>query len=264
MKNLTIYDFSGYVAILQLDDTIECDRMESYIRSLEKNTIVLLGEYVVDSFFSDNWILESEPRLKAKNKLDIFAKLSKKYGHIFVIPFIKYKNKGYYKQIAVITKDSFSTYNQQRLIQYSHWNESSFFSNDVTKLPKLPLTFTADGVKFGVLFGFEAHFDEFWMEFKRACVDVVLVPTASTFSSNDRWQRLLTTHSFTNSCYVFRANRIGQYISRDGKSWNFYGNSFVSFGQDIIDSLLHEEGMLCVEIDKLALESIKKEWGFRN
>lgn len=263
MKDLIIHDFSGFVAILQLSNVKDYGRVETYIKSLEKNTIVLLGEYVIDDFFSDNWRFKTEFFLKDKHKLDIFIEFSKKYGHIFIIPFIKYKSKGYYKQIAVITKDDFATYNQQRLIQYLHWNESSFFSNDITKLPKLPLTFTANNIKFGVLFGFEAHFDEFWMEFKKACVDVVLMPTASTFSSKARWQSLITTHSFTNSCYVFRANRIGTHNSSDGQDWKFYGHSFVSLGQNIVDSLLDEEGMLCVEIDKLALETLKKEWGFR-
>ncbi len=67
-----------------------------------------------------------------------------------------------------------------------------------------------------------------------------------------------------NSCYVFRANRIGTHHASDGQTWDFYGHSFVSLGQDIMDSLLNEEGMLCVEIDKAALEALKKEWGFRS
>ena len=264
MKDVNIQDFSGSVAILQLGDLQNKERVTTYIKSIPKHSIVLIGEYVVDSFFSQDWGMKPESCLKDKNKLDIFMHFSKEYGHTFIVPFIQHKNKGYYKQMAIITQDGFATYTQQRLIQYPHWNEANFFSNDTKKLPKLPMTFMANGIKFGVLFGFEAHFDEFWMEFKKDSVDVVLVASASTFTSQKRWQNLLTTHAFTNSCYVFRANRIGTHHASDGQTWDFYGHSFVSLGQDIMDSLLNEEGMLCVEIDKAALEALKKEWGFRS
>lgn len=263
MKDLNIKDFSKCVAILQLSNMNDIERIETYIKSLPKQSIVLLGEYIVDSFFSQDWALQPESCLKDKHKLDIFTNFAKEYGHTFIIPTIQHKNKGYYKQMAIITNDDTISYMQQRLIQYSHWNEASFFSNDTKKLPKLPFTFMAGGIKFGVLFGFEAHFDEFWMEFKKADVDVVLVATASTFASQERWKSLLTTHAFTNSCYVCRANRIGTHHASDGQKWDFYGHSFVSLGQDIVDSLEGDEGMLCVEIDKEALNALKKEWGFR-
>ncbi|TLD83393.1 carbon-nitrogen hydrolase family protein [Helicobacter trogontum] len=263
MEELKIKDFSGSVAILQLGDMQNKERITTYIKSIPQHSIVLIGEYIVDRFFSQDWGLSPESCLKDKNKLDIFIQFAKEYGHSFVVPFIQHKNKGYYKQMAIIMQDNIITYTQQRLIQYPHWNEANFFSNDTKKLPKLPMTFMANGIKFGVLFGFEAHFDEFWTEFKRDSVDVVLVATASTFASQKRWQNLLTTHAFTNSCYVFRANRIGTHHANDGQTWDFYGSSFVSLGQDIIDSLTDEEGMLCVELDKVALETLKKEWGFR-
>lgn len=263
MKNLNIKDFSSCVAILQLCNMEDKERIATYIKSLPKQSVVLLGEYVVDSFFSQDWILQPDSCLTDKHKLDIFTEFSKEYGHIFIIPNILHKNKGYYKQMSIITPNDTMAYMQQRLIQYTHWNESSFFSNDIKKLPKLPFTFMADDIKFGVLFGFEAHFDEFWMEFKRANVDVVLVSTASTFSSQERWKSLLTTHAFTNSCYVCRANRIGTHKANDGQNWDFYGHSFVSLGQNIVDSLGNDEGMLCIEIDKKSLGELKKEWGFR-
>lgn len=263
MKDLNMQDFSKCVAILQLCNIQGKERITTYIKSLPKQSIVLLGEYVVDSFFSQDWMLQPESCLKDKHKLDIFIEFAKEYKHTFIIPAIQHKNKGYYKQMAIITHDNIIYYMQQRLIQYSHWNEASFFSNDVKKLPKLPFTFMAGNIKFGVLFGFESHFDEFWMEFKRANIDVVLVATASTFASQERWKSLLTTHAFTNSCYVCRANRTGEYQASDGQKWDFYGHSFVSLGQNIVDSLESDEGMLCVEIDEKALCELKKEWGFR-
>lgn len=263
MKDLNIRDFSGCVAILQLGEMQNRERTTTYIKSLPKQSIVLLGEYVVDSFFSQEWTLKPESCLKNKHKLDIFTEFAREYRHTFIVPTIQHKNKGYYKQMSVITYDGMLAYLQQRLIQFSHWDEASFFSNDTKKMLKLPLTFMAGDIKFGVLFGFESHFDELWMEFKRVNVDVVLVSTANTFASQERWKSLLTTHAFTNSCYVCRANRIGTHDASDGSKWYFYGHSFISLGQDIVDSLGSDEGMLCVEIDRAAIDKLKKEWGFR-
>lgn len=263
MGNLNIDNFSGCVSILQLDNISNSDRILIYIKSLSKNSIILFGEYVLDPFFSEEWLLKPDKFLKDRSKLDFIVEISKDYNHTIVLPCIQYKNKGYYKSIAIVHDGNVHYYSQQRLIQYPHWNEVDFFSNDISKLPKLPFTFTANDIKFGVLFGFETHFDEFWMELKKADVDVVLVSTANTFSSQERWKNLLTTHAFTNSCYVFRANKIGKHVSKDGYEWDFYGHSFVSLGCDILDSINNEEGMLCIDINKQALEELKKEWGFR-
>lgn len=237
--------------------------MTTYIKRVAHGSIILVGEYVVDSFFSELHTKEAKSILKDKNKLEMLIQFSRDYGHIFVIPVIQYKNKGFYKQMALIANGDITYYTQQRLISYPHWNECDFFSNDTKKIPKLPLVFNANGIKFGVLFGFEAHFDEFWMELKKANVDAVLVSTASTFKSKERWRNLLSTHAFTNSCYVFRANRIGTHKADDGNVWEFYGDSFVSLGHDIVDCLDDNEGMLCVEIDKNMLSELKLEWGFR-
>ena len=97
MKDVNIQDFSGSVAILQLSDLQNKERITTYIKSIPKHSIVLIGEYVVDSFFSQDWGMKPESCLKDKNKLDIFMQFSKEYGHTFIVPFIQHKNKGYYK-----------------------------------------------------------------------------------------------------------------------------------------------------------------------
>ncbi|RDU67659.1 carbon-nitrogen hydrolase family protein [Helicobacter didelphidarum] len=263
MKELILENFSNNIAIFQLENLMDTTRINTYMKSLPQGTIILFGEYVLEPFFSEQWKINPPQELKDKNKLDFLMEFCKEYRHTLVIPSVQYKNKGYYKNMVIFANGKSYTYTQQRMIQYDHWNEVNFFSNDTTKLPKTPFIFRAGNLKVGILFGFEAHFDEFWMGFKKACVDVVLVATASTFSSQERWKSLLTTHSFTNSCYVFRANRIGKYKANDGYEWDFYGHSFVSLGQKIIDSLNADEGMLCVELDTQSLQNLKDEWKFR-
>ncbi len=263
MKTIALEHFSNHVAILQLENLKDKERIQTYIKALPRGTVILIGEYVLDPFFSTDWLMKPHSYLKNKDKLDMLIEFCQNFQHTIITPIVQYKNKGYYKNMAILINNHVEIYTQQRLIQFQHWNEVDFFSNDVTKLPKIPFTFIANDVKFGVLFGFETHFDEFWTQFKKANVDIVLVASANTFSSHERWKNLLTTHAFTNSCYVFRANRIGQYDAPDGYKWNFYGHSFVSLGQKIIDSLESGEGMLCVEIDKKALIDLKEEWKFR-
>ncbi|RDU70306.1 carbon-nitrogen hydrolase family protein [Helicobacter aurati] len=264
MKEPILFDCNNYIAILQFENLKDNNRITTYLKSIPEASIVLIGEYVLDTFFSSHWHTKPPESLKDKQKLDFLIELSALYNHTIAVPIIQYKNKGYYKNIAIINKKKSYFYSQQRMIQYQHWNEATFFSNDTSKLLKLPFVFNAGNLRYGVLFGFEAHFDELWMELKRANVDVVLVATASTFSSQARWEALLTTHAFTNSCFVARANRIGKVIANDGYEWDFYGHSFVSLGQNIIDSLRADEGMLCVDIDKESLESLKTTWGFRS
>ena len=77
MKDVNIRDFSGSVAILQLGDLENKERVATYIKSIPKHSIVLIGEYVVDSFFSQDWGMKPESCLKDKNKLDIFMHFQK-------------------------------------------------------------------------------------------------------------------------------------------------------------------------------------------
>lgn len=58
MKSLNFKDFSGCVAILQLDYINNNDRILTYIKSLSKNSIILFAEYVLDPFFSKEWLLK--------------------------------------------------------------------------------------------------------------------------------------------------------------------------------------------------------------
>ncbi len=262
MRELIIKDFNNQVCIFQLTNLKDMDRINTYLKSLQDGSIILLGEYVINDFIGNANSIANISK-DSKENLEILKAISKDYKHTIVAPFIQCKNKSYYKNMAVITQGKLHSYQQQRLINFTHWNEAEFFSNDVSKLIKLPLTFIANNIRFGVLFGFEAHFDEFWTEFKKADVDVILASSASTFSSHIRWRNLFSTHAFTNSCYVFRANRIGKHIAADGYEWDFYGKSFVFLGQDCIDELDSKESMLCVEIRKDDLDKLKEEWGFR-
>lgn len=154
-------------------------------------------------------------------------------------------------------------YRQQRLIDYQHWNEARFFDNHKHKILKKPLIFTHNGFNIAVLFGFEVHFDEFWLSMKKEGVDIVLLPCANTFESSARWRELCKVRAFLNGCVVIRANRVGTSVVNDNE-WVFYGDSLITMPNgEIIDNLRDKEAMLSLEIYKNKILEMAHEWGFR-
>lgn len=157
----------------------------------------------------------------------------------------------------------YPAYRQQRLIDYQHWNEARFFSNHNNKLLKKPLIFSYKGFNVATLFGFEVHFDEFWLSMKKEGVDMVLLPCANTFDSNMRWREICKMRAFLNGCVVIRANRVGTSVVNENQ-WVFYGDSFIAMPNgEIIDNLRDKESMLSLEVYKNKVLEMAREWGFR-
>ena len=169
------------------------------------------------------------------------------------------------KSCAKFSPSEVKFYDQNILMDYPHWNEEGFFANRKSrKIGKISLMiFSEGGVKFGVCFGYEAHFDIFWRYFMQKNVGCVLVPCASTFESGGRWRELLKMRAFTNSLYVIRANRIGE--AKFGESeFKFYGESFVvTPGGEIANELKNEEGVLMCEVDADEIAAARGLWKFR-
>lgn len=169
------------------------------------------------------------------------------------------------KSCAKFSPSEVKFYDQNILMDYPHWNEEGFFANRKSrKIGKIsPMIFSEGGVKFGVCFGYEAHFDVFWRYFMQKNVGCVLVPCASTFESGGRWRELLKMRAFTNSLYVIRANRIGE--AKFGESeFKFYGESFVvTPNGEIANELKNEEGVLMCEVDADEIATARGLWKFR-
>ena len=169
------------------------------------------------------------------------------------------------KSCAKFSPSEVKFYDQNILMDYPHWDEEGFFANRKSrKIGKIsPMIFSEGGVKFGVCFGYEAHFDVFWRYFMQKNVGCVLVPCASTFESGGRWRELLKMRAFTNSLYVIRANRIGE--AKFGESeFKFYGESFVvTPGGEVANELKNEEGVLICEVDADEIAAARGLWKFR-
>ena len=254
------------VGALQLPTLgMNATRLEFYLKKAKERgaKLLLFGEYVTNHFFKE---LPNFPKSMIKkqtqNHLEMLKRLSKEYDITLVAPIVEVKSGKYYKRVAKISPKSISYANQQILINYPHWNEERFFSNEIAPL-KPPMTFTLDGFKIAVIFGFELHFDYFWQYVIEKRVDLVLMPTASTFGSKQRWSQLITMRAFLNNCYILRANRVGDYIEDDIK-WHFYGDSMIVDPNGVIEMRLEDrESMLIEPIYKEVLSEARRSWGWR-
>ncbi len=253
-------------AILQIPSVgLSTAKFDYYLRIAKSKEckVVVLGEYLLNRFFKE---LENTPIGMIKEQSDHHIKtlkaLAKEYDLTIIAPLVIVKKKQAYKTIVKFSPISTSYYHQQILINYKHWNEEKFFANEIAEL-KAPMTFSIDGFKFAVMAGFELHFDTFWQEVMNSNVDAVLLPSVSTFESHERWRELIKMRAFLNSCYIIRANRIGEYVDGD-LSWNFYGDSLVVNPQGQIENHLgNQEELLMIDLDKKSVKEARKSWGFK-
>lgn len=257
-KNLTI-------AALQLPTLgMQATKLDFYLRNAHSRNVklVLLGEYVLNHFFKE---LPNIPIKMVKKQSDIHIELLKKfaikYQMVFVAPIIIIKDEQYKKTIVKITAKSVAYYEQQILMPYKHWNEKKMFANEIKKL-KAPMSFKVDGFKIMAMGGFELHFDPFWKEVRKKKIDLVLLPTASTFGSHNRWREIIKTRAFLYGCYILRANRLGEFKEEDVK-WKFYGDSMLVEPSGQIYMMLEDkESMLIETISKNVIKEHKQSWAF--
>lgn len=253
-------------AVLQLNSQgLSSTKLYNYIRIAHKQgvQVLLLGEYVLNPFFK---VLESMSismiQEQAEQQISILKELSSTYNITIVAPIILVKKKEVFKTIAKFAPASTSYYQQQLLINYSHWNEEKFFSNEIQEI-QTPLVFNVDGFKFAIMSGFELHFDEIFKELSAKNIDCILVPSVSTFESYERWKALILTRAFTNNCYILRANRIGEYKDKEF-TWKFYGDSILaSPNGELLEHLGNKEELMIVDMDHSDVVSARRTWGFK-
>lgn len=239
--------------------------LENYTKVAHQKGVklLLLGEYVLNPFFKE--LLQTPISMIAEQTLhqtETLKSLALKYEMVIVTPIVMVKKNKCIKMIAKFTGSRVSFAPQQFLINYPHWNEEKFFANPILPI-KSPMIFGLGGFKFAVMSGFELHFDPLWSAIEAKNVDVVLVSSASTFESHNRWRELIKTRAFTHNCYVLRANRVGEY-NDEKHVWKFYGDSMVvSPDGEVEADLGNTEELLIVDLDRKALRDSKKGWGFK-
>ena len=242
-------------------------QFSAFCKKFPKQTLIVLGEYVLNPFFHTLVTLSSKQIIQHSiAQINYLEQLAKKHSISFFAPIIMGESTRLIKQLVFIdgtTKSEPLFYTQQKLIGYEHWNEAGFFANPKVKNFKDPFLFRYCGFTIAGLFGFEIHFDELWLKLKKAGVDMVLLPTANTFGSYERWRELCKMRAFLNGCMIVRANRVGK-LAIENQEWEFYGDSLIAMPNgEIIDWLGEGEEILSLEIEKEEITKIALEWGFR-
>ena len=253
------------IAALQLSaQGLSSTKLYKYIRNANRQGVklLLLGEYVLNPFFKELETLSiSMIKEQAQNQIKVLKELAQGYDLTIVAPIVLVKRNKLYKTVAKFAPNSTSYYHQQILINYPHWNEEKYFSNEIAPL-ETPLVFKVDKIKFAVISGFEIHFDEVFAFLKNKNIDCLLVPSVSTFDSYERWKSLLQTRAFTNNFYILRANRIGEYQEKDF-NWEFYGDSlFIAPNGEIVEHLGNKEEFMIAQLEHSEVIKAKKLWGF--
>ncbi|CAA6804187.1 MAG: Predicted amidohydrolase [uncultured Sulfurovum sp.] len=253
------------IAALQLPTLgMQATKLEFYLRNAHSRGVrlVLLGEYVLNHFFKELSNIPIKMVEEQSDKhIELLKKFAIKYQMVFVAPLIIIKNKQYIKTIVKITAKSTIYYEQQILMPYKHWNEKKMFANEIKKL-EAPLSFQVDGFRVMVMGGFELHFDPFWEDVTKKKINLVLLPTASTFESHNRWREIIKTKAFLHGCYILRANRLGEFKDEEIK-WKFYGDSMlVEPTGEIYMMLEDKESMLIETISKSVINEHKQSWAF--
>jgi len=253
------------IAALQLSTLpMSSSKLDYYFKICKDQGVelMLLSEYSLNSFFKE---LEKMPfsmiKEQSNHKIMVLKELCIKYDINVVAPIVHVKGKNLYKTIMRVSSKSISYFDQQFLINFKHWNEEKFFDNEITEF-SLP-SFLIDGVRFGIINGFELHFDSAFAEVMKKNIDVVLCPSASTFDSAQRWSELLKTRALLNSVYILRANRVGTYREASSE-WKFYGHSnLVNPMGEVEMTLGNKEEILIVEIEKEELNNARKTWNWK-
>lgn len=255
------------VGALQLPSVgMSTTKLYHYVRIAHKRgvKVMLLGEYLLNSFFKE--LLRTPlPMLRelCEHQLGILRNLAATYDIVFVAPLVTVKHTGAYKSIVKITPRSTAYYHQQVLIDYPHWDEAAFFANPVAPFTP-PMTFRVGAFRFAVMGGYEIHFDPLWAYIFEKRIDCVLLPTASTFGSHERWRSLIVSRAFTHNCYILRANRIGDVL--DGmRIWRFYGDSLLASPDgDIENSLGESEELMVAKLKPGLVHDARKGWRFKD
>ena len=150
-------------------------KLDYYFRICKQNEVevVLLSEYALNSFFKE---LETMPpsmiKEQSNHKIEALKKLCATYNLHVIAPIVNVKGEFCYKCNAHFSPKSVHFFEQQFLINYKHWNEEKFFANAIAKYT-LP-TFMHNGFRFGIVSGYELHFDAVWTEVMKKNVDIVL------------------------------------------------------------------------------------------
>ena len=186
------------------------------------------------------------------------ARLSAELGVGVVCPFFERAADGTYYNSASLYDSRgcrVGLYRKVHVPDLPLWEERFYFAPGNLGFP----VFDLEGVRVGVQICWDNFFPEGFRCLALAGAQVVFVPTAAAFASQERWLAMAVSHAIANGLYVVRVNRVGKEIEQD-----FYGHSFCvkPDGDLSAEPIGRNEGVLLAEFDPSEVERARRTWPF--
>lgn len=186
------------------------------------------------------------------------ARLAREHKIAVVCPFFERAGEGRYYNSALVLDargERVGLYRKVHVPDLPLWEERHYFSPGDRGFP----VFEVEGLKVGVQICWDNFFPEGFRCLALAGAQVVFLPTAAAFASQERWLAMAVSHAVANGLYVVRVNRVGKEAHQD-----FYGHSFCvkPDGELASEPIGRNEGVLLVDVDPRELERARRTWPF--
>jgi len=146
-------------------------------------------------------------------------------------------------------------YRKVHLPELAGWREKSAFQPGHAGFPVVQI----GELTIGVQLGWDLFFPEGFRALAVAGAQVVLVPSAAAYASQERWLAMAVSHAVANGLYVVRVNRVGSEAGLD-----FYGHTFAvrPDGELSAPPIELGEGLLLVDCDPGEVTAARRTWPF--
>jgi N-carbamoylputrescine amidase len=186
------------------------------------------------------------------------AQLAESCGIAVICPVFERTADGRYFNSAVVFDARGNRVGQYRKVHVPSiplWQERFYFSPGDLGFP----VWEIEGLKVGIQICWDHFFPEGFRSLALAGAQVVFVPTAAAFASQQRWLGTAVGHAVANGLFVVRVNRVGREPQQD-----FYGGSFCvrPDGDLASEPIGVNEGVLLIECDPSEVERARRTWPF--
>ncbi len=190
------------------------------------------------------------------NVINKFKNIAKENNIAIVLAFFE-KDLNFYNSAIFIDKDGElkGHYRKVHLPLIPNWEEKYYFKPGDFGFP----VFDTSIGKIGIQLGWDIFFPEVARILTLKGAEIIISPTASAFSSQPRWVKVITSNALTNTVYICRINRVGKIGDIE-----FYGGSFCA-GPDgalISEPAGSQEGIVLWDIDINELLEVRRLFPF--
>ena len=229
--------------------------------AVEKDSkIICLQELSIYNWFpidvnDDNFEIANRGNDKI---FDEIKKISRDAGNVVILPFFERGeiDGNFYNSCMVIQDgEIIGKYRKVHLPLIPGWEEKYYFKVGDLGFPVFETKFG----KIGIMLGWDVFFPEVSRILTIKGAEIIFAPTASAFSSQPRWLKIIGANALMNTVFIARINRVGKERDVD-----FYGGSFC-FAPDGV--LLSEpagetEGIIFWEVNYDDLYEVRRLFPF--